>query len=459
MSSFQAYYDAAGDLQIQEGVVIDLRTGTRFVVGAYGEVVESFRSRETDGFSAVREASARIAVGGSGRNVVADGPADLAGIYQPREPGIFRRGALEIEVVSATVATLHDGVDVVANYAGSDAPIGSWTPTTHGEDEYAAGASFTLTLAAEEGSGGSVPDAQCRVSAGTAQGGVYAAVDAANYVSTLDADFAIELMADGQGRLKHDGELIAVRTGGSGFDPSGIYESLEDAQIYNPLGLVGDDSGPRPTVNPFGILTLIYSWSGSPDLDTGTTFLGQTVGFGHGASGGYMTFTGDVTSTGTEEVVIDLAQAWEDGVISTFADVACAADWYPSAGGSGPAQLDVSYVVGGVEVATLTAAIRPSIGTPAATPVQSVRVGADGTLDAIFGPWAMTVQRVPQPVRAGLAWIELELSAGGELEGVSGPFFATAMPASTTTRVRFPLVESDGVGGLLEIFKGPLVWR
>lgn len=457
MSGFQAFYDSQGDLQIQEGVVIDLRSGTRFEVGALGPLTELFRDRTAEDLRAVTEAMARSFVGGSGRNLVATGPGGLAGFFSPHEPGFFRRGELTLEVTSATVAALSDGTDVIANYTGAAAPLGSYTATTHGEDAYNGGVGFSMDLAAEEGAPGAVPDARVAVSSGTVPGGIYAATDAANYVCAADADFTIELLSDGVGNLKHDGTIIAVRAEGSTYDPSGRYEALETAFFYNPQPLAGDGSGVRAASNPFGILTVEYSWSGSPDLDTGTRFLDDAVGFGQGGLGTYMSWTGDNTSSGSETVEIDLAQAWEDGVISSFADVTCLADWYPPAGGSGPAQLDISYAIGGIVVATLSAPIRPAIQTPAATRVQSVRVAEDGTLEAYAAPWTASVQRIPEPVRAGFGWIDLHL-AGGELTSVSGPYFATALPASDAATVHFPLLQSDGLGGLKALHTGTLIW-
>jgi hypothetical protein len=99
----------------------------------------------------------------------------------------------------------------------------------------------------------------------------------------------------------------------------------------------------EPELTPFGELVIKYDWSNAPDLDTGTTFLSETVGFGHGSSSSYMSWTGDDTSDGNEIVTIDLNQAYENEEIATIATVVCAADWYPGAGGSGPATLTMTY--------------------------------------------------------------------------------------------------------------------
>jgi hypothetical protein len=86
--------------------------------------------------------------------------------------------------------------------------------------------------------------------------------------------------------------------------------------------------------NPWGIVVLTFSWASGNDLDTGVTFLGQTVGYGHDNDSPYMTsdFDGAVIVTGPEVVTINLAAAWEAGAITDTAVIHIAADWYAEAG-------------------------------------------------------------------------------------------------------------------------------
>lgn len=127
----------------------------------------------------------------------------------------------------------------------------------------------------------------------------------------------------------------------------------------------------------FGDLTISYIWVSEPDLDTTTSIGGVSVGFGWSDLPGYMAWTGDDTDAGgVETVVVDLAQAFNDGAISTSAVIECRADWYPPAGGSGPASFMVQY--NGVTYGPVT--IAPGTGvTPAATLIATITVLSDGT--------------------------------------------------------------------------------
>jgi len=91
-------------------------------------------------------------------------------------------------------------------------------------------------------------------------------------------------------------------------------------------------------------LEIIYSWpSGQNDLDSVTTFLGQSVGFGFGSTGSYIQFFGDNVNNGPERVIIDLQKAYLDDLISGNLSIDCYADWYPGAYGSGLATITWGY--------------------------------------------------------------------------------------------------------------------
>lgn len=132
----------------------------------------------------------------------------------------------------------------------------------------------------------------------------------------------------------------------------------------------------------FGLVTITYSWPSLPDLDTRTGFLGDVVGFGYGyspRSGQYMKWSGDNQGVaGDEVVIIDLATAWHDGLITTHADISCGADWYPPRGGKGPATMKVVHSIGGTTKILFDGPIYPgSTATPATTVVYRLRVGGD----------------------------------------------------------------------------------
>lgn len=91
------------------------------------------------------------------------------------------------------------------------------------------------------------------------------------------------------------------------------------------------------------VLMIIYSWPASQnDLDTATTFLGETVGYDCGSTSTYMSWTGDDTgSGGTEQVTCRISEAAENLVLPGQFSIGAKAGWYASAGGSGPASLEM----------------------------------------------------------------------------------------------------------------------
>lgn len=454
---YQVYADIEGNLNVMDGLVIDRLTGGIFRTGQGVVFGHDAPDRGYNSVAAATSSGDADFVGGSTRNLVGSGLAAAAGFYRAERPDEWRLGEFLLVVTGPSAATISDGTDVVAILSsGGAAPVGSYLATSYGEATYNASATFTLTLAAEQGAPGPLPpDAEVFISDGTAMGGLFEAVDTANYVSAVDPDWTLLVLATGEARMFYQATLVATRADGSPYDPDGTYVAEPSAYFYNPVEPEQEDLEELAAVNPFGILTLTYSWPATPDLDNTTTFLGETVGYPGPYSATYMTHSGDDTSAaGSEVVTIDLAAAWTAGDIETEADIECAADWYPISGGSGPATLDISYSLGG----TLSLTIHPgSTATPATTFVRAIRVTAAGGIETPTGVWYAEVRRIARPPREGVVYIELTETAS-VLTSVAGPFLATAMPASSGGVFRFPLALSDGAGGLEQVFTGTLVW-
>lgn len=456
---FSVYSDLEGNLHVVDGVVIDAATGAIFRLSAdteFGVDVPGDSYRE---IGRVAELTGAEFSGGSGRNLLCSGGgAGLPnGFFRPEIADAWRNGGFYLEVTGPSAATISDATDVVAVLTtGGTAPVGNYDSTTYGHDTYAASVPFVLAIAAEDGGPGAVPDASVEIHAGTAVGGDFTPVDASNYVSAVDPDWTIALQASGDGWLKHLSDTVAIRTGGTAFDPAGYYEAVEAAYFYHPVVPDDDEALDLAEVNPFGILTITYAWPATPDLDNTTTFLGETVGYPGPYSGTYMTHSGDDTSAaGSEVVTIDLGAAWIAGDIETVADVLCAADWYPPSGGSGPATLDISYSLGG----SLSLTINPGVSaTPATTFVRAIRVLADGSLSSPDDAWAATVRRIPQPTREGVVYVSIT-EAAGAVTAATGPHFATAMPASGSGVFNIPIALSDGAGLVEQIVTGAIIWR
>lgn len=138
-------------------------------------------------------------------------------------------------------------------------------------------------------------------------------------------------------------------------------------------------------------LQITYTWTHQQyDLDTGTEFLGDTVGDGYDGAE-YMTFSGDDTEAGGREVVtIDLydaltADAWDETV-----EVALRAGWSTFAGGFGPATVTIAlrHKTTGQLRNAVQVPITPGSQTGPATELVGIvtvsEVGDDGHHDVIF---------------------------------------------------------------------------
>lgn len=124
-------------------------------------------------------------------------------------------------------------------------------------------------------------------------------------------------------------------------------------------------------------LRITYSWEApSRDLDTGTTFLGATVGWSCGSSTAYLAWPSlDNTRYGPEIAFVDVKAAFSDGAWTGSVDIDCAAGWYSPAGGSGAATLTVEF-----SGQTQSITISPgSQSNCASTPVARIVVNADWT--------------------------------------------------------------------------------
>ncbi len=235
IAGFQCLVDPAGDIQVADGVVCQLRSGVRLAVGAGSRFSSAPGRRDGGYFQPVPFAASSTFVGGSGRNLLltgltvpTSGAVPPVGLFRPGRPDVFHRGIFTLEVTGASAATIHDGTDTVAILsAGGAAPVGGYLATTYGENTYGGAATFTITAALEIAGGGAIPDCLASVNAGdlmtTLASGVFTAVDAANYVSADDADWAIVIDSDGSAELLNLAVPIATRAAGSATDPAGTY--------------------------------------------------------------------------------------------------------------------------------------------------------------------------------------------------------------------------------------------
>lgn len=453
----QVSVDARGDLIAADGVVIDRSNGEVFIVGVNDGHAGPLGgpAPHLDDAQEIPRTTGSTLLGGSGRNVIITGHGGvLDGIYRPGRPGFWIKGAFVLEVTTSSDATVRDATDVIATLStGGLAPAGSYVASSYGETTYNSSAAFSLTGTKEDGWPGTPNNIEVTISEGTAMGGDYTTTDGINYVSAADSDWSIIVNEDGSADFKYLSEIIASRAAGDGFDPCGEYAATEAGKLYNPE-FPEDVTDSDAETNPFGILTLTFNWAGTPDLDIGVEFLGETVGYGYTSDSPYLAWSGDnTTDGGPETVTIDLAQAWEDGAIQSSADITALADWYPPAGGSGPASLTVAYSLGGGDTYTL----HPGSATPAVTPALALRITAAGAVAPTGGDWTAVVRAKRNVPTEGVVYLAIATS-GGAITAATGPFFAAALPTSGSGTFYYPTALSDGAGKLTQVHTGPLLW-
>lgn len=129
-------------------------------------------------------------------------------------------------------------------------------------------------------------------------------------------------------------------------------------------------------------LLITYDWSntGQSDLDTGTTFLGTTVGYDCGASSTtYMTgWTDNTGGSEAETVTILFGAALAANQWSGSTTVSLNAGWYTPAGGSGNVTVRVQCVGDNATEQTLSVSPGSQNGC-ATTNVATVTINANGT--------------------------------------------------------------------------------
>jgi hypothetical protein len=60
---------------------------------------------------------------------------------------------------------------------------------------------------------------------------------------------------------------------------------------------------------------------------------------------------------------------------------------------------------------------------------------------------------------AGYLYVTLTINGSDECTGVTGPFFASSLPANSSTAVSVPIAYSNGTGTVTQIQLGPITWR
>lgn len=240
---FTCWLDKQGDLFVQDGTVLQARTGVVILVGSGGDFSETSINRSNDELVPATQALGATLVGGSGRNLHATGlPPRTSGApvptgwWRPTVPGQWTNGTFTLTVNGPSDAKISDGTDVIALLTtGGTAPMGDYDSTTYGTDTYGEIVAlvpqpFTLPVTAEEGGIlGEIPGAVVEISGGAAEDAnqFYVALDATSYEGATDPDWTIAVLGDGSAELRYQGDVMAIREAGLAYDPAGVFTATE----------------------------------------------------------------------------------------------------------------------------------------------------------------------------------------------------------------------------------------
>lgn len=438
-NQYQIRHNYHGDMTIQSGWVTNLDS----YPSRCGPLGKRLPGSDTLEERAAVESDGSTYLGGSGRNMILSGIPlyttpdlevhDHNGVWAHGYPNywVMRQWRL-VPAVPGPSMVDQDNV-VVATSAPISPPNlpfnYTFTSTAHGTALM--GVAWTATSVAEYTYPGVRPKCYLTTALECMQLGELTSTDAANYASAADPLLTIGITYEGVASMSYAGVVIAIREYGDNNNAEGTYYNTPAGLLWNPRP-PEYDQGHKPEINPFGILTLVYSWAATSDLDTMTLFSGGKVGATYGLTAPYLTQSGDNTAaSGSETVTVNLAGAWLAGLLDAPAEILCHADWfYPTA--RGPATLTVNYTKPGFVQQVLT--IRPANVAPGSTTlVAALRVGLDGTVTQNYDPWICTVGTEWVPTPAGAIFAKLRTNSAGYLTAPPSLHYEASLPTPVTT--------------------------
>jgi len=233
MNQFAITIDQQGNILVQPGSVIDLTAATTEYITLGLSILA------TPGQSLQMRTASQLGsyfVGGSGESLESTGT--VTGTNAPI--GYFRRvgeyewedrfGNVLIGDEIAGTAEITIGTDVIADYSGgwTIAPVGTFTATTYGEDEYNGGTAFTLDVISE----GSPENTTAEVffNLGTSQAGTYTSSAWSEWTSDDNPSWKIIVNNDGTAEITDGSVVVAERSISSFRTPEGIYQSTTDGE-------------------------------------------------------------------------------------------------------------------------------------------------------------------------------------------------------------------------------------
>jgi len=240
--------------------------------------------------------------------------------------------------------------------------------------------------------------------------------------------------------------------------------------VSGPTVPVGIWQPQRPNVWTLGIFTLTKTGSSTANISDGTnTVASQTSGSAPVGSFASTSYGQTTYNGGGAFTITSVAEQGAPGTIpgcvcTVSAGTAQEGNYTPSSAIASASASDASWtvLVNADGTADLSHSGTIVASRAAGSPCEMAGVyEANSTGMATFNsslPWRAFFQVVPAVVRAGFAYITLTETAG-VLSAVSGPDFSTALPADSSTVFHVPVAQSDGLGGLLQIHTGLLIWQ
>lgn len=420
---FASYTDADGNLWVSPGSVIALHgTTVTFEVGTGGLAMDAPGNGEA--FYPAAGAAARC-VGGNGTNLkLAAGPLDAVvpfRVLRPTAPDEWTAVGSDDLVLTFNSGTgaaeIHDRTAVVATLAAGSrtTPAATYTATTHGRDEYNAGAAFSVVVS-YEGAADFFPlrrTALVWTDAATSQAGFYERTGWQEWTSEDTPAWVLTLDGTGAGEITDGTNVVAERPADASrlYDPTGQWNSTTyGATTYG------------STVPVYEATASAGTWATQAYVET------SVVGTVH-------------TLTGTT-------------------DSSCYIEWDTADG-------DADIYDGTGLVATRLTGVSTAdfLGTYTATTQgeDDYNGGAAFTIEVTDTPESQAflgraglLRGVPA---AGKAWVELTLDGTDEVTAAEGPIWGASWPANSATLAVIPIVESDGAGVIKQRQLGPIVWR
>jgi hypothetical protein len=282
--------------------------------------------------------------------------------------------------------------------------------------------------------------------------------------SGLDFDPLFELPGERFFAMAQTDGVSFVGGSGRNLVSTGLTPALSGPAVPVGLWVPG-----RPDQWHLGIFTLTKTGASAANIHDGTdTVASQTAGsapVGNYAATAY----GKTTYNGGADFTI--AAAAEEGapgglpglVCSVSAGTAQTGDYTPTTAAAAASDDDADWTLA---VNTDGTADLLYDGTIMATRAEGSPLDFAGIYEATAAgiaafnsgaAWRAFIGVTARAPRAGFVYLAVTESAG-VLSAVSGPHFATALPADTLTVFHAPLAQSDGSGGLVQIHTGLLAW-